>query len=97
MDDIDNRAFAALQRVDSRASFLAFVDALRVELEESDRREASSPAPPYGPQSLGWENPTLSRFLEAMHRWGLDTIDREPDAPSWRAFAELLWVGKIYE
>jgi hypothetical protein len=97
MSDIDNRAFAALECVDSRASFLAFVDALRVELEESNRREAASPSSPYGPQPLGWENSTLPRFLDAMHRWGVDTIGREPDAASWRAFAELLWVGKIYE
>ena len=51
-----------------------------------------------------WENPTLDRFLEAMHAWLLDSEKLEqnsgaghPESPSWRTFAEILSAARIYE
>jgi len=98
MTNTDPEAFAALERVDSRLTFISFVRALRAELEESNRREAVSPSSSYGPQALEWENPTLPAFLEAMEAWGTDSAaGRAAAEPSWRGFAEFLWAAKMYE
>lgn len=44
-----------------------------------------------------WENPTLERFLEAMHAWLSAARHRVPDPPTWRLFQKLLEAAKIYE
>jgi hypothetical protein len=98
MTDTDRDVLAALERVDSRATFVAFVRVLRAELEESNRRETESPSSPNGPQALGWENARLPAFLAAMEAWGTDTSgDRPDEKASWRALAEFLCAAKIYE
>ena len=44
-----------------------------------------------------WENPTLERFLEAMHAW-LETMGpRINGKPSWRFVEAMLRAAKIYE
>ena len=43
----------------------------------------------------GWENTRVADFLEAMGAWARDS--RLGEAPSWRAFAQLLLAGKGYE
>ena len=44
-----------------------------------------------------WENPTLERFLEAMHAW-LETMGpRIEGRPSWKLLEALLGAAKIYE
>lgn len=86
-----------IERVDSKESFLEFVAALRSDLEASCAEEQISPSSPYSPNARGWENPDLSRFLEAMHAWTEDMGERVPASPSWRIFADMLMAAKIYE
>lgn len=44
-----------------------------------------------------WENPTLERFLEAMHAW-LETMGpRIGDKPSWKFVEIMIRAAKIYE
>lgn len=44
-----------------------------------------------------WENPTLERFLEAMHAW-LETMGpRVGSKPSWKFVEALIQAAKIYE
>ena len=71
-----------VRRVDSRESFLAFVAALHADL----RSDAAS-----------WENPSLDRYLEALHSWTEDMGERLPQSPSWRILADILYAAKIYE
>ena len=97
MTDPGTRAFAALEQVDSRETFFDFVAALRASLAASAAAEADAPSSPYGPDAFGWENPDLAGFLEALEAGGRDQGDRLPAEPGWRLFAELLWMGKIYE
>jgi hypothetical protein len=76
--------------------FLRFLDALYTDYKEMESKEANKASPPYGPAANGWENVQLDRFLEAMGAWA-----RAPyglaEAPSWRAFAQLLLAAKSYE
>ena len=51
-----------------------------------------------------WQNPDLATFLDQMAFWMSDCmegyfkrINEEMPQPSWRLFAELLFVGAIYE
>src|SRR5437879_5321248 len=66
-------------RVNSKETFLAFVEQLRADWEASRETERNSPSSPYGPNARGWENPDLGRFLEAMQRWTEDMGDRVPE------------------
>ena len=44
-----------------------------------------------------WENPTLERFLEAMHAW-LETMGpRVGDKPSWKFVEIMIRAAKNYE
>lgn len=84
-------------RVDSKETFLKFVDALRADWEKSRISELTNPSSPYGPNALEWENPQLGPFLEAMQRWSEDMGERLPEEPSWNTFATMLIAAKIYE
>ena len=84
-----------LERVASRADFLSFLDALHADYESMQADEADPPASPFRPAARGWENVRLGDFLGAMRAWARDADVEE--APSWRAFAELLLAGKAYE
>ena len=86
-----------IKRVDSKESFLEFVEALRADWAASRVEEQASPSSPYSPDARGWENPDLGRFLEAMQAWTEDMGERVPAAASWRTFAEMLCAAKIYE
>ena len=84
-----------LDNVRSRDDFLRFLDALVADYEAMERAEANSPSSPFGGAAHGWENGRIGGFLESMGAWARDT--RLGDAPSWRAFAQLLLAGKSYE
>ena len=45
----------------------------------------------------GWENPTLERYLEAMHAWLTSAKYREVNEPSWDIICDMLQAAKIYE
>lgn len=84
-------------RVDSKETFLEFVAALRADWEASRTKESAQPSSLFSPDSGGWENPDLGRFLVAMHAWTEDMGDRVPSEASWRTFANILMAAKIYE
>ena len=44
-----------------------------------------------------WENITLERYLDAMHRWLDDIGDTFDDLPKWDFVALLLGAAKVYE
>jgi hypothetical protein len=85
----------AVQQVNSKESFLEFVSLLCADWEASQAIEKSTLSSSYGPAALGWENPRLGPFLEALSAWGVSS--RVPEEPSWRSFAEMLLAAKIYE
>lgn len=80
-----------LEQVHDRDSFFAFVAALAKE------RRADAPGMPFSPTQAGWENTTIENFLDAALACATARQDRTPAQPSWKAFAEFLYGGKIYE
>ena len=95
MDPVD-----ALEKVTDYQTFLAFVRALAADWEDEVAKEKLNPSSPWGPGANGWENGTIGQYLDAAlacaegHAALKGTLDKEP---SWRAFAEFLYCGKIYE
>jgi hypothetical protein len=90
------------ERVDSKESFLLFVQALA---EDAEAAHAEPKRTADGKMNLspgGWENGNLAAFLGAMSAWaaGNSGVTGKPmvsEQASWRAFAEILHSGKFYE
>jgi hypothetical protein len=70
-----------IDHVDSRAGLAAFVRALRDDL---------------GAAPSEWQNLTLPAFLDAVAAWLADS-ESLPATADWRALAQILYAGKIYE
>ena len=90
------------EMVDSKQSFIRFLDRMANDWHDSQEKEAQSPSSPYSANHNDWENPDLGRFLEAMVTWADTryTVTGElnvPDEPSWNAFARLMAAAKVYE
>jgi hypothetical protein len=82
------------ERVDGRASFVAFLDALRADLS----RELARPAEETAWGRGDWSHPDLEGFLETLGAWLTDSkrFD-ELDPTAWKAFAEMLLAARVYE
>lgn len=82
-------------------SFLVFARALAADRRASIRAEHDLPSSPSGPDTRGWENVSIERFLEGAISWAEDTemgvSQGLPVEPSWKAFAAFLYSGKTYE
>jgi hypothetical protein len=84
-----------LEKVNSKKTFLDFVEALRddwVDEEKSGIRKLH----PHGPRTDDWQNLTVETFLDSVHSFGQDSphVSEQPD---WKTFALLLYAGRFYE
>lgn len=90
-----------LEQVTDRASFFAFVQALIDDRRDAAEQEKLTPSSPYSADAGAWENTTIEHYLDAALAWAkttnMGTSQGLPEAPSWKAFAVFLYVGKIYE
>lgn len=84
------------EKVDSKESFLQFVQALAEDAAAAAAEPGHTPEGWLNLSPRGWENGSISAFLEAMCSWaeGTSTLTGKP---TWRAFAEILHAGKFYE
>jgi hypothetical protein len=90
-----------LDLVKDEATFLAFVNALRLDKADEEKKDRASPSRPYGPGANGWENQTIEAFLGAASAWAESTNvgltqGLDPANP-WKRFAVFLHCGKVYE
>ena len=90
------------EQVNSKETFLRFLNALIADLHDSQEKELQSPSSPYGPNANDWENPSLDRFLEAMHTWAFTQYTETeelnvPEELSWQTLAQGLSAAKVYE
>lgn len=86
--------YKLLEKVNSRETFLEFVEASRLDKIDEEEKEKANPSSPYSAGANGWENITIPTFLEAIHGY---CEDREEIQPDWKSFALLLYAGKCYE
>ncbi|QIF02219.1 hypothetical protein [Roseimicrobium sp. ORNL1] len=90
------------ERVDSKESFLDFVQALAADAAAADEEPEITADGKLNLSPGGWENGSIAAFLGAMSTWSSANsgITGEPmvsEQASWRAFAEILHSGKFYE
>ncbi|MFN5982893.1 MAG: hypothetical protein ACK476_18955 [Fluviicola sp.] len=85
-----------LEKVNSKDSFLQFVKALKLDKIEEDEKEKINPSSLYSSGINGWENGTISSFLESIESFGEDS-EHIGEEPNWKSFALLLFAGKFYE
>ena len=84
-----------LEKVSSKETFFEFLKgALKLDKEDEDEKEKVNPSPAYSAGANGWENGTISAYLDAMQAFGQDTDKIKLD---WKSFALLLYAGKFYE
>ena len=93
-----------LERVNSKATFLDFVNALAADFADEQEELAANPQPDLGAVAgpNGWYNHSVDMFLDAMTAWAsveftMTHEPRVPYEPSGRSFAEMLYAAKIYE
>lgn len=89
-----------LDNVKDQKSFIVFVKALQADKDDEDLKEKEKPSNPYSHGCNGWENNTISGFLESAVAWAEDTNFREkfePESNIWKKLALFLYGGKIYE
>ncbi|WP_095202320.1 DUF7660 family protein [Mesorhizobium carmichaelinearum] len=91
---------SALDSVQDLPSFVRFIDALRKDREDADRKEALQPS---GPDISwnGWENNSIATFLVSAVACVEDNGRHNPaflaDENPWKAAARILYAGKYYE
>ncbi len=88
-----------LESVGNRETFLLFVRALIWDRQEASAREEQAPASQRGYGAFGWQNDSIESYFEAALRC-VEAQTPQNDflrEPSWKAFAEFLYCGKIYE
>ncbi len=87
-----------LDEVSDRTSFIQFVKVLADERSRAAELEKENPTRYMLGGALNWQNADIASFLYG----GLDSLRdkplrRAPTEPTWRAFAEFLYHGKIIE
>ena len=82
--------------VHDRESFLDFVRDLVADRIAAAQAERENPDQRYE-TFRGWQNSDIETYLECAVAWAeVHDFFAHPE-PSWRAFAEFLFAGKIYE
>ena len=94
--------FEMADKVDSKESFLRFVQVLAEDAAAADEEPERMTDGKLNLSPRGWENGNVTAFLGAISAWarGNSGITGEPfipAQPSWKAFAKILHSGKFYE
>ena len=83
-----------LEKIDSKESFLNFIEALKDNKIDEDKKEKIEPSGLYSDGKNGWVNDTISDFLDSVHAFGSGTDDLKLE---WQSIATLFYSGKFYE
>jgi hypothetical protein len=88
-----------LDNVKDRETFIEFVWALIRDRKETVAKEKEAPESQRGYGAFGWQNDTIESYFEAALACVDANINKDDilKEASWAAFAEFLYVGKIYE
>ena len=97
----DQEILKAVEKVKDAASFIAFLEVLRVSWEEAVHAEKENPSNSYFSMH-GWENTNIGSFLESALAGGTDNKigseqKTENGTAAWRQAAQIIMMGKYYE
>jgi|ERR1039458_3165084 hypothetical protein len=90
------------EKVDSKDSFLRFVQALAEDAAAADAESERTAGGKLNLSPRDWENGSIEAFLGAMSAWaaansGITGKPMVSEQASWRTFAQILHSGKFYE
>ena len=85
-----------LEQVNSKETFLQFVQALANDKRAEDEKESLNPSSSHKARAQGWENNTIATFLQSVQAFGEDS-ELITEKPDWKSFALLIYAGKFYE
>ena len=76
-----------IEKIESKDDWIRFLNLLAKDFEEHPNE---------------WENPTIPAFLEQMASWVEDYSDSPANDINWntipfKIFAQILYMGKLYE
>jgi hypothetical protein len=83
-----------LEKVNSKETFLDFLEALKNDKIDEDQKEKENPSKPYSDGKNGWVNGSIDQFLDSIRAYGLEN---DHIGLNWQSLAELFYAGKIYE
>lgn len=89
-----------LHDVTDEDTFLMFLKALANDKFAEDEMEKINPSPSYSSGAKGWENNSISDFLDAAVACatdGADSTNRLGQNNPWKRAAAIIYGGKIYE
>jgi hypothetical protein len=94
------KLYKKLDAVVDKKSFLTFVKILVADRRNEVAKEKENLCTHWEVDANGWEHGTIEGYLEAAVAWAEDSQGHSfelPEEASWRAFAQFLYCGKIYE
>ena len=97
---MEDPVFGRLRSVKDADSFIAFLDALRHDSPDPGQVAQTDGLDAYMTGVSGWMNTSIPDFLEAAIAGARDNhigTDAQTAAQAWRAAAEIIYLGKIYE
>ncbi|MGN6152043.1 MAG: hypothetical protein ACTHOH_08555 [Lysobacteraceae bacterium] len=84
--------------VHDRASFERFFEALVRDREHAESRERASPLAHSYASARGWQNTTISQYLEcALAGASAQSGWSSEQGLTWQELAIFLYLGKVYE
>ena len=87
-----------LDKIDSKETFLEFLDAFVSNREEAAALEAKDPTKYQWGGANAWQSSSISSFLCSSRVYFESGPQRHDGADlSWKDLAEFLYFGKIYE
>lgn len=92
--------FEIADSVETEIDFLNFLETLMQDRQDEEQKEKANPSSPYTSVTNGWENGSISTFLDAAMSWGKESENipsyTKPENP-WKRAAHILHAGKFYE
>lgn len=89
-----------LNAVRDAGTFIAFLQTLSDDLPSDEEIEKKTATRLYFDGVGGWMNQSLSSFIEAAIAGGQDNntgVDAASPEQAWKAAAEIIYFGKVYE
>jgi hypothetical protein len=83
-----------LEKVNSKETFLAFLEALMFDKLDEDKKELQNPTDDFSDGHNTWVNGSIAQYLESIHAFGETNDDIQLN---WQSIALLFYAGKFYE
>ena len=96
-----NDLISAADAVVDERGFIRLLQLMALDRQDEEQKELAAPSPPYAAGANGWENGSVTAFLDAAAAWAEATqhTSNLKAGPSdiWRRAAKIIVAGAFYE